>query len=169
MNPDPENFESLRRLLILKRYEQPPPGYFNHFSTRVIARIREGELGEPNSILQRLFGESAWWQRLSASLEIRPALAGAFGAAACALLISGIVYSENAAAPIAQAGMPSPLESSIEAAAMSANDALDQAYVSTSSINPVIPSAEPIATGSIFDRVPMFDAQPASMQFIGSQ
>ena len=41
MSPDPENFETLRRLLVLKRFEQPPPGYFHHFAPRVIARIKE--------------------------------------------------------------------------------------------------------------------------------
>ena len=98
MNPDPENFEALRRLLALKRHEQPPPGYFNGFSSSVIARIKAGERGEPDTVLQRLFGEQGWWQSLCASLQSRPGYAGAFGAIACTLLISGIVYSENSPA-----------------------------------------------------------------------
>ena len=94
-------------MLALKRHEQPPPGYFNHFSSQVIARIKAGETGEPASAVSRFFRGASWWNHVVSALEAKPAVAGAFGAAVCALLISGIVYSENAPTP-ASAGLAEP-------------------------------------------------------------
>src|SRR5436190_10150264 len=88
MNPDSENFEELRRLLALKRYEQPPPRYFSDFSSRVLDRIR-AEQGDRN----RAATEGSWWQRLWNALEAKPLFAGAFGTAVCAVLVSGILSS----------------------------------------------------------------------------
>lgn len=90
MNRDPEDFESLRRLLAWKRHEQPPPGYFNDFSRRVMARIEAGEQGADPA------GIRTWLQRLWAALETRPVFAGAFGAAVCAFLVVGMLNSETA-------------------------------------------------------------------------
>ena len=95
MSQDTENFEQLRRLLALKRHEQPPPGYFNDFSSQVIARIKPGERGEEGAIFERLFWEAPWLQRIWAALEAKPILAGVFGVAVCGLLITGVVYSDR--------------------------------------------------------------------------
>ena len=95
MNQDTENFEQLRRLLKLKRYEQPPPGYFNDFSSQVIARIKLGERGEDSAVIERLLWEAPWLQRIWAAFEAKPVLAGAFGLAVCGLLITGVIYSEK--------------------------------------------------------------------------
>ena len=81
-------------MLALKRHEQPPPGYFNHFSGQVVARIKAGERVD-ESVLDRLFWEAPWIQRLWAALEAKPILAGAFGATVCGLLIFGVIYSER--------------------------------------------------------------------------
>jgi len=88
MNSETENFEQLRRLLALKRHEQPPPGYFDRFSGQVTARIRAGEQGLGAF-------ERTWYYRFWKLIEAQPVFAGAFGAAVCAVLISGIVNSEE--------------------------------------------------------------------------
>jgi len=89
MNPESENFESLRRALALKRHEVPPPGYFNQFSASVISRIEAGERSVKSP------GAFAWLQNLWQTLERKPAFAGAFGVAVCGLLVTGIVYSAS--------------------------------------------------------------------------
>jgi hypothetical protein len=97
MSPQIENFESLRRLLALKRHEQPPPGYFENFSRQVIVRIQAGERGEDASGFGRWLLEGAWLQRFWDAFETKPALAGAFGVVVCGLLISGVIYSDQPA------------------------------------------------------------------------
>lgn len=94
MNVEQENFDQLRKLLALKRHEQPPPGYFHHFSQEVIARIRAGEHLEPAGFRSRLGWDAPWLERFWSFLEGRPAFAGAFGLAVCGLLFSGIFYAE---------------------------------------------------------------------------
>lgn len=160
MNRDSENFESLRRLLALKRHEQPPPGYFNRFSGQVIARIKAGEKGEAAPALERWLGEAAWWRRICAVLEAKPLFAGAFGAAVCALLISGIVYSERAeptpAVPPQVATAAEPVESLASAPAVPVAPAALQARA-VSSTNPVDPSLN-----ALFDQLRV---QPQAVSF----
>lgn len=77
-----ENFDQLRKLLALKRYEQAPPGYFNSFSTKVLARIESAEMAEPS-----------WLQKLGFQFDFKPALIGACGILVCGLLSIGILTS----------------------------------------------------------------------------
>ncbi len=94
MKPDSQDFQDLRRFLALKRHEQPPPGYFEHFSAIVMARIRAGEQAQ-DSLWERLCVSVPWFQRLWSSLEARPAVAGAFGMAVCALLVAGVSLTDQ--------------------------------------------------------------------------
>jgi len=165
MSQSPENFDSLRRLLALKRHEQPPPGYFNHFSSQVIARIKLGESGERESVLEQLLWEAPWLQRLWAAFEAKPILAGVFGVAVCGLLITGVVCSDRtdvppvALIPVGQAG-----SGSMEVATVSAADhpLLKPAALETSSMNPV-----GIADGPFFGDFGKLRAQPVSFSLPG--
>lgn len=80
MNSDPEEFETLRKLMALKRHEQPPPEYLNQLSSRIRTRIERGE------------GQLNLWDRLSANFSLRPCLAYTFGLTVCGALGLSAVY-----------------------------------------------------------------------------
>jgi len=91
MNSNPQDQEAVRRLIALKRYEQPHPRYFNDFSSRVIARIQSGEhLRE-----QAGAGWFSWVNWLWSAFEAKPVWAGAAGFGACALVVAGFIASET--------------------------------------------------------------------------
>ncbi|MEW6302356.1 MAG: hypothetical protein AB1705_02730 [Verrucomicrobiota bacterium] len=79
MNTAPDEFEKLRKLLALKRHEQPPPRYFSEFSEKVRLRV-ETEAAPKESL----------WERLAATLNIQPLTAAAYGAAVCAIMVVGV-------------------------------------------------------------------------------
>ena len=95
MSPESENFDALRRLLALKRHEQPPPGFFDDFSRQVVVRIKTGDKGQEAGALGALFSEAPWLQRFLDSLAGNPIVAGAFGVAVCGLLVAGLAYSTS--------------------------------------------------------------------------
>ncbi len=94
MNGESDNFDQLRRLLTIKRYEQPPPGYFHGFSRQVIIRIKAGELGDsPDSKWWVIDG--SWLHRLWTIFETRPAFAGSLGVAVCGFFVAGALLAES--------------------------------------------------------------------------
>src|SRR5215208_4020522 len=103
MSSEQQDFEGLRRLLVLKRHEQPPPGYFHNFSLEVIARIRAGERAEASA------PGWMWISRLWSAFEGNPVMAGAFGAAVCGLLLWGVVASDQMDAGNLKLAQPLPL------------------------------------------------------------
>jgi hypothetical protein len=105
MGPVHDDFEQLRRLLALKRHEQPPPGYFHGFSRQVIVRIKAGEPGEPEASAWS-FAAGSLFQRIWASLDARPILAGAFGVAVCGFFVVGALLSDSTTAD----SMPLPVQ-----------------------------------------------------------
>jgi hypothetical protein len=85
MNENDNNFDALRSLLALKRHEIPPPGYFEDFSSNVIARIRAGEAAQP----------MPWFLRIFQAFEAKPAYPVALASSLCVLLLFGIVNVEQ--------------------------------------------------------------------------
>src|SRR5436305_10875084 len=108
MNPESNNdFDQLRKLLALKRYELPPPRYFNEFSSSVIARLS-----------QPAREELSWWQRLGFNFDLRPALMCGVGVVVCGMLSFGLVGAmQMTDGENAQALGPSPMGTPILAAA----------------------------------------------------
>jgi hypothetical protein len=94
MRPEQEDFKELRRLVAMKRYEQPYPGYFQRFSRQVVARIQAGETAAADSLLQRLVNLLPWRQPTWGGLEAKALVAGAFALGVCSLLVIGLVSSE---------------------------------------------------------------------------
>ena len=139
MSNPPENFDDLRRLLALKRHENSPTGYFNHFADKVIARIEAAGL----------VAQPRWWQRMYAGLEARPVLACAYGLLIGGLLVVGLgvsqsVEADHAAAPVLanqwfQAPLPAPAVDAGEPTSAQFVNQTDAA----SSVNPVISSGPP--------------------------
>jgi hypothetical protein len=167
MNQDTENFEQLRRLLAIKRHEQPPPGYFNHFSQEVIARIKVSEKGKRGNIVERLLWEAPWLQRVWAAFEAKPILAGVFGVAMCGLLITGVVYSDKVD-PSAIALVPGAVTESAPMALANAS-AEQPLFAQPVALEPS--STSPIGASqtdeSLLSGIGKLKAQPASFGFTG--
>jgi hypothetical protein len=78
--PEPEEFSELKKLLALKRHEAPPPGYFQNFSSKVIARI-EAESAP---------AARPWWVRWLIEFDLRPAVASAYALVVGGFLVVGL-------------------------------------------------------------------------------
>jgi hypothetical protein len=81
MNSDPSDFEDLRKLMALKRHEQPPPGYFNRLPDKIMDRLERGE------------GQLGFWEKFFAAFTFRPALAYGFALASFSALTLSMIYS----------------------------------------------------------------------------
>lgn len=82
--PDNDHeFRLLKKLLALKRHENPPPGYFESFSGKVTAHLRAAEEARP---------DSSYWQWLARGLEWRTALVGLYAVSFIGLVTWGIYF-----------------------------------------------------------------------------
>ncbi|MGV3774729.1 MAG: hypothetical protein ACO1QB_17650 [Verrucomicrobiales bacterium] len=86
MSSSPEDFKDLKRLLALKKHEQPPPGYFYYLPDTITRKIERTEARD-------LAEHSTWWEWLVQRFDARPVLAGAYAFAISGLLMMGFKVS----------------------------------------------------------------------------
>jgi len=156
MKPENQDFENIRRLLKLKRYEQPPPRYFSDFSGQVINRIRAGYPADRAESLTATL-EMPWLQRLSSVLDVKPLFAGAFGAVVVGVLVGAAVYSDEVDIPTASPSLavsqvPSPAPVTPVTVSVPVGNSGAFALGAGSSTN----------AGSIFDRIGTPSVQPVN-------
>jgi hypothetical protein len=159
MNTEQDNFDSLQRLLALKRHEQPPPGYFERFSGNVIARIRVGEAATKRSFLDRLFEEAPWIQQLCQTFEHRPLFAGACSFAVCGLIAASVMYSDVPTSP----NLGTVAGHVGEVVPWSSHEQASVSFVDFSLTNGL--SSSSIRGGSLFDEVRESQASPQRASF----
>jgi len=90
-----QDFEKLQHLLKLKRYEQPPPRYFNGFSSQVLAHIRADKSVTRFETANNFISRTPWLRRIWRKLESQPALSGAIATVACGLMVAGVFLMEE--------------------------------------------------------------------------
>jgi hypothetical protein len=164
MNQSENNFESLRRLLALKRHEIPPPGYFDDFPSQVLSRIRAGEAETPRAMADRLFAEAPWLLNFFRVFEAKPAFVGAFACTLCLLLLFGIIYAGRPDAMPKTALLAAMTQSAVPLADVTApvlTPSPGQQPGLMVSTNPVL-SLEPVVT--LFNQQNPL-AQPVSVSF----
>ncbi len=97
MDKLPEEMEPIVKLLAWKRHEQPPPGYFQRFPSRLRTRLEAERTIEEES--------SSWWSWLVDRFDAKPVLACAYALSVSGLLLAGFSVSrafekELAATPV---------------------------------------------------------------------
>jgi len=156
MNSEQEDFENLRKLLALKKYEQPPPRYFSELPSRIWVRIERGD-GRATS----------FWARLLPGSGLSPAMAYSFGLLACGTLVFGIGYSlrtdpgQTAGSPLANGNnllSTAPrLATTREPSGLNLSNFQPAQLAST---NPVMNHSEPLP--SLFNSLPLPQTAPVN-------
>jgi hypothetical protein len=77
-SPASDNPERLRNMLSLLAYEVPPPGYFDSFSSKVLARVQAGAQDPA----------PGWWESMLTAVWARP-----WARASVALAMAGLVVT----------------------------------------------------------------------------
>ena len=79
MDPEPKQAVKVERIIALKRFEQPPPGYFSLLPDRIMHRIEDGE------------GQARFWEQWWPAFSFRPVLAYALGLTVCGAMTAAIL------------------------------------------------------------------------------
>jgi hypothetical protein len=140
MSNTPEEFEKLQKLLKVKRYEQPPPGFFNNFSAKVVNRIESADE------VDQAWAQAPWLRKFFLLLETNPLAAGLFGLSVCGLMISGIAFSEYA--PLASASNSTGSNLSLDVAD-AGNAAMPVSWNKTANVDSTAPSINPIFSTNV--------------------
>jgi len=161
MNMPPENdFAALRRLLSLKRHEQPPPGYFQNFSAQVTSALLEQSQSRKRR--ESPAEVPGWIRTLFGMLQARPGFAGATGAIACALVIGAVLaFEHNVAPPPATPSLLTEITPAVQPAVAEQPDATVFQPVSAE-LTPLIAETNVQLTPkpSLFDTIPGLETAP---------
>jgi hypothetical protein len=103
---DPFGNDEIARLLRLKRYEQPPPAYFENFLSEFRRRQRDELLRQP---VWRICFERA--HGFALRHNVRPYPAGVAAVVACAAVISIRIYQQPDTTQFAVESSPVPTRS----------------------------------------------------------
>lgn len=129
MNSPADNFEHIRKLLALKKYEHPPPGYFSQLSARIIHRIEASETAQPGI-----------WERLGFAFGSKPAFVCALGVVVCGLFCIGLLSAIQGTTASAIASAPQ-----LAFGSQSALPLMSGPEESRSSVEPVISQVSPFS------------------------
>jgi hypothetical protein len=138
MYQEPTPRIKVERIIALKRYEQPPPGYFHLLPSRIITRIERGE--EP----------SGFWERFWPSFTVRPSLAYALGLTVCGALTAGFFYPPTRTPVLASGEQESGSQWAVVAGNddLSADSAPSHGLRASSSYRSTLPVPAPRASGT---------------------
>ncbi len=130
--------------MALKRYELPPPRYFDELPDRVLTRLERGE------------GKPSFLENFLQSVVIRPALAYSCALAALSALTWSIVYSVRNAPTEPSRAFANGWQNSAEATAGQASDL--PRWANANATNPVLGSSPMFDLGT--HPIPMLIANP---------
>ena len=83
MNDSSEDFDALRKLLTLKRHEQPPPGFFDKMPQNILPRLQEQSA--PQAF--------PFWRDWFSNFGFKPAVAYGVLMGVCAVILVGVGYA----------------------------------------------------------------------------